>query len=161
MVVPVVRSGMRCLPVTIFKRSFKLLYSIPPSCSLSSEVKFRNCEFLPMVACLDNLKPCEGVCIACCTAVECFHVVGSCPMTNIEEAAPTNWSNDLALESFGMDRSDDRCRSLRLPEGSICWFCVDKADLAKSNHKGYISLRTPEEGNRQTGWSSCANRSSY
>lgn len=43
------------LQTTIFNSTFKARYSIPPSLSLSDEVKFRNCELRPIVTCFDNI----------------------------------------------------------------------------------------------------------
>lgn len=46
----------RCdLQTTIFNSTFKARYSIPPSLSLSDEVKLRNCELRPIVTCFDNI----------------------------------------------------------------------------------------------------------
>lgn len=43
------------LQTTIFNSTFKARYSIPPSLSLSDEVKFKNCELRPIVTCFDNI----------------------------------------------------------------------------------------------------------
>lgn len=43
------------LQTTIFNSTFSARYSIPPSLSLSDEVKFRNCEFRPIVTCFDSI----------------------------------------------------------------------------------------------------------
>jgi hypothetical protein len=43
------------LQTTIFNRTFRARYSMPPSLSLSDEVKFRNCELRPIVTCFDSI----------------------------------------------------------------------------------------------------------
>lgn len=49
-------AGSQCdLQTTIFNSTFKARYSIPPSLSLSDEVKFKNCELRPIVTCFDNI----------------------------------------------------------------------------------------------------------
>lgn len=51
-----VREAAQCdLQTTIFNSTFKARYSIPPSLSLSDEVKLRNCELRPIVTCFDNI----------------------------------------------------------------------------------------------------------
>lgn len=43
------------LQTTIFNSTFRARYSMPPSLSLSDEVKFRNCELRPIVTCFDSI----------------------------------------------------------------------------------------------------------
>lgn len=102
------RERRSCLyaPITIFRSSLKLRYSMPPNRSRSAAVRLWNCEFLPSVACTESSgrfasleRDMAGRRDGSRALLGCF------PITNREDATRSNGKPPVALLPFSESSS--------------------------------------------------------
>lgn len=143
--------GGRCdLQMTIFNSTFKARYSIPPSLSLSDEVKFRNCELRPIVTCFDSIgSPVVGRGGALGWRATPVRVL---PSTKTVPTVVATLSIEIALDRAGP--SAPQVRRLTIPVlGSLGFGATTTA--SSTSRESPMSVNRAQVGEMQSSFTGC------